>query len=349
MKEGHPMKEDNPAGGAVWTLAEQFEGRLKAVSFELLARGRLLADKLGAPLVSVLIGEAVGDDGLTELLERGADEALAVEDPRLAGFVCESYARILGELIRIHKPAIFLAGATSSGRTLMPYTAVKVHTGLTADCTGLDIEEGTGNLLQTRPAIGGNIMATIKTPNHRPQMATVRPRSSRPLERDPSRKGRIERISPKEEFLRTDTQVTGFRKEEGGINLDEAEVVVAGGRGLKKGENFAMIRELAESLGGAVGASRDAVDRGWISYPHQIGLSGKTVSPKLYMGIGISGAIQHLAGIKTSEIIVSVNSDPDAALHQIADFGIVGDAFAVVPELLKRLRKAGGERSHTDE
>jgi electron transfer flavoprotein alpha subunit len=328
---------------AVWTLAEQYGGRLKAVSFELLSRGRLLADKLGSPLVSVLIGEAAREEDLRELIERGADQVLAVEDPRLADFICENYARILTGLIRTHAPAILLAGATSSGRTLMPYTAVKVRTGLTADCTGLDIEEGTGNLLQTRPAIGGNIMATIKTPNHRPQMATVRPRSSRPPERDPSRKGRISRIKAEEEFLQTETRVRGYRREETGlVNPEEAEVVVAGGRGLKKGENFGMIRELAEALGGAVGASRDAVDRGWISYPHQIGLSGKTVSPKLYMGIGISGAIQHLAGIKTSEIIVSVNTDPDAPLHQIADFGIVGDAFAVIPALLKRLKVRSG-------
>ncbi|MDR2110182.1 MAG: electron transfer flavoprotein subunit alpha/FixB family protein [Spirochaetaceae bacterium] len=328
--------------GAVWTLAEQFQGRLKPISFELLTRGRFLADKLGVPLVSVLIGEAVREEDLEELIQRGGDEVLAVEDPRLADFVCETYARILTELVLVHKPAVFLAGATSSGRTLMPYTAVKVRTGLTADCTGLDIEEGTGNLLQTRPAIGGNIMAVIKTPNHRPQMATVRPRSSRPLERDPSRTGRIRRIAPEDRLLRSETRTAGYRREETGlVNLEEAEVVVAGGRGLKKGENFAMIRELAEALGGAVGASRDAVDRGWISYPHQIGLSGKTVSPKVYMGIGVSGAIQHLAGIKTSEIIVSINTDPDAPLHQLADFGIVGDAFAVIPELLKRLRRGG--------
>ncbi|MDR3139672.1 MAG: electron transfer flavoprotein subunit alpha/FixB family protein [Treponema sp.] len=335
--------------GAVWTLAEQFGGRLKPVSFELLTRGRFLADKLGVPLVSVLIGEAVREEDLEELIQRGADEVLAAEEPRLADFVCETYARILTELILAHKPAVFLAGATSSGRTLMPYTAVKLRTGLTADCTGLDIEEGTGNLLQIRPAIGGNIMATIKTPDRRPQMATVRPRSSRPPEKDPSRRGPIRRIIPEDRLLQSETRVTGYRREETGlINLEEAEVVVAGGRGLKKGENFGIIRELAEALGGAAGASRDAVDRGWISYPHQIGLSGKTVSPKLYIGIGISGAIQHLAGIKTSEVILSVNIDPDAPLHQIADFGIVGDAFAVVPALLKRLRRGGGGKNAAD-
>jgi electron transfer flavoprotein alpha subunit len=230
----------------------------------------------------------------------------------------------------------------------MPYTAVKVHAGLTADCTELDIEEGTGNLLQTRPAIGGNIMATIKTPDHRPQMATVRPRSSRPLNADPSRRGTITRLEAADVLSALGAEaaaafgkgvvVEGYRKEEGGfVNLEEAEVVVSGGRGLKKGENFKIIKRLAETLGGEAGASRDAVDRGWMSYPHQVGLSGKTVSPRLYMGVGISGAIQHLAGIKTSETIVSVNIDSEANLHKVADLAIVGDAFEVLGELQKRL------------
>jgi electron transfer flavoprotein alpha subunit len=264
-----------------------------------------------------------------------------VQDTALGYFSCEVYSKVLENLVIKHKPGILLAAATSSGRTLMPYTAVKLHTGLTADCTGLDIEAGTGNLLQTRPAIGGNIMATIMTPNTRPQMATVRPKSSRPLPDDPSRKGGIAHI-PLGEILeggkipRTLT-VKGHRREENTVNLEEADVIVAGGRGLKKGENFGMIRGLAESLGGAVGASRDAVDRAWISYPHQIGLSGKTVSPKVYIAVGISGAIQHLAGIKTSETIVSINSDPEATLHQLADLAIVGDAFQVLPAIQKRL------------
>jgi electron transfer flavoprotein alpha subunit len=322
----------------VWTLAEQYDGKLKAVSFELLGRGRALADKLGGKLTSVLIGDGVSDSGLESLIERGADTVYAVQSPELKYFVCETYARILENLIRAYEPAVFLAAATSMGRTLMPYTAVKIPTGLTADCTELDIEEGTGNLLQTRPAIGGNIMATIKTPDHRPQMATVRPKSSRPLPEDASRRGEILRLPLDRALLDARTQVRGYRREESDtLGLDEADIVVAGGRGLKKGENFNLIHSLAKQLGGAVGATRDAVDRGWISYPHQVGLSGKTVSPKIYVGIGISGAIQHLAGIKTSETIVSVNSDPDATLHKIADLAIVGDAFQVVPAIQKRL------------
>jgi len=340
--------------GNVWIMAEQHERKLKAVSFELLSRGRGLADKLGVKLVSVLIGPALDEETLKELICRGCDEVIAAEDEELKFFDSVSYSAVLETLIREYSPEIILAAATSMGRTLMPYTAVKVHAGLTADCTGLDIEEGTGCLLQTRPAIGGNIMATIKSPHHKPQMATVRPRSSRPLERDIKRKGRIKRLSLGDTLpsglrfpalINERTRVTGYRREEAGFaNLEEAEVIVAGGRGLKKGENFRIIREIAESLGGEAGASRDAVDRGWISYPHQVGLSGKTVSPKVYIGVGISGAIQHLAGIKTSETIVSINIDPDANLHKLADLAIIGDAFEVLGELQKRLKKKNNEQ-----
>jgi len=338
----------------VWTLAEQYEGSLKTVSFELLSRGRSLADKLGVKLSSILIGPVLEEKILMELIYRGADEVIAVEDEGLRYFASETHSVVLETLIRDYNPEIILGAATSTGRTLMPYTAVKVHAGLTADCTGLDIEEGTGCLLQTRPAIGGNIMATIKTPDHRPQMATVRPRSSRPLAADAKREGSVIRHSlgatlpggGRFPAFRDDrTRVKAYRRDETGFaNLEEAEVIVAGGRGLKKGENFNILSEIAKSLGGEVGASRDAVDRGWISYPHQVGLSGKTVSPKLYIGVGISGAIQHLAGIKTSETIVSINIDPDANLHKVADLAIVGDAFEVLGELRKRLNVQRGNK-----
>jgi len=330
----------------VWTVAEQVHGELKAVSFELLARGRKLADKLGTPLASVVIGDQVSEARMRELIERGADRVYSIQDPRLAHFVCESYARILSKLIKTYQPDIILAAATSSGRTLMPYVAVKTRAGLTADCTELDIEEETGNLLQTRPAIGGNIMATIKTPNHRPQMATVRPKSNKPLPKDTSRKGEIITVPVDDGMIDTRVSVLGYRKDAADfVNLEEADIVVAGGKGMKKAEHFSLLRDLVQTLGGVVGASREAVDRGWIGYPHQIGLSGKTISPKLYIGVGISGSIQHLAGIKTSEVIVSVNNDPDANLHKIADFAIVGDAFQVLPELQRQLkvRKGGAE------
>ncbi|MCX7027402.1 MAG: electron transfer flavoprotein subunit alpha/FixB family protein [Spirochaetes bacterium] len=323
----------------VWTIAELSEGGLKAVSFELLGRGRALADKLGVDLVSVALGADAGDDVLSELIERGADKVIFIEAPRLADFVCETWSKEIAFLVRERKPQIVLAAATTSGRTLMPHLAVSLHAGLTADCTELDIEVGTGNLLQTRPAIGGNIMATIKTPDHRPQMATVRPKSSRPLERDACRKGIIERLSLDPLFAERRVRVLGMEKDVAGFeNLEEAQVVVSGGRGLKKAENFRLVRELAEALGGAVGGSREAVDRGWISYPHQVGLSGKTISPKLYICAGVSGAIQHLAGIKTAGTIVSINADPEAPIHKLADFALVGDLFEVLPRLTSRLQ-----------
>ena len=320
----------------IWTIAEQYDGRLKNISFELLAWGRRLADQSKGKLVSVLIGNGVDDKALQALLRHGADAVYSVQGKDFANFICPTYSGALLELISDIKPEVILAGATTLGRTLMPYTAVKAHTGLTADCTGLEIVDGL--LLQTRPAIGGNIMATIKTANTKPQMATVLPKSARPLKEDSGRTGEIKHITLKTTPKDLGIKVEGIRQIEGGfVNIEEAEIIVSGGRGLKKAENFKLIHDLAKKLGGEVGASRDAVDRGWISYPHQVGLSGKTVSPRLYLAIGISGAIQHLAGIKTAECIVSINADPDAPIHQLADLGIVGDAFAVVPEIIKRL------------
>jgi electron transfer flavoprotein alpha subunit len=323
----------------IWTLAEQSKGHLKEVSFELLSRGRKLADSLDTKLASILIGNDVSEETMEELIQRGADEVYYIEDPRIGNFICETYSNVLIDLINEYHPHSILAAATSMGRTLMPYVAVKVKTGLTADCTELDIEEGTGNLLQTRPAIGGNILATIKTPNHRPQMATVRPKSSRPLDLDKTRVGKIINVPFKENWFDGRVKSLGYRIDsEEFENIEEADVVIAGGKGMKKGDNFNMLKDLTSYFGGMVGASRDAVDRGWIGYSHQIGLSGKTISPKLYIGVGISGSIQHLAGIKTSEVIVSINNDPDASLHKIADFGIVGDLFAILPELQERLK-----------
>ena len=326
----------------VWTIAEESRGKIKEVSYELLARGRKLADKLGVELASVLLGSNISEAELKQLIYRGADKVYVVDAPELENFIAENYSNVLVDLINKYKPEIIIAGATTSGRTLMPHVSIQVNAGLTADCTGLDIEEETKNLLQTRPAIGGNILATIKTPNNRPQMATVRVKSSKPAPIDKSRSGEIINIKLKQELIDGRVERIGFRKAEGEtVGIQDADVVVAGGRGLKKGENFTLIRELAEKLGGVVGASRDAVDRGWVSYPHQVGLSGKTISPKLYIAIGISGAIQHLAGIKTADTVVAINSDPDAQIFKVSDFGIVGDLFEVIPLLNERLAKRG--------
>ncbi|MBD3181971.1 electron transfer flavoprotein subunit alpha [Candidatus Poribacteria bacterium] len=325
---------------SVWTFAEQSEGRLKSVSYELLTRGRQLADKLNTDLCAVALGKSINIRDINELIHRGADIVYLVQHPMLKHFLVEPYSQAIEYLVKKYAPDIFIAGATTVGRTLMPYLAIKVNTGLTADCTGLDIEPETGNLLQTRPAIGGNIMATIKTPDHRPQMATVRPKSTNPPPIDESRQGEIIEVQVPQDLLHTKVERLGFKSiEDDEGNLEDAEKVVAGGRGLKKAENFDLIRELAEKLDAAVGASRDAVDRGWISYPHQVGLSGKTVNPQLYIAIGISGSIQHLAGMKTSETIIAINSDPDAQIFQVADLGIVGDLFEVVPAVVEELEK----------
>ncbi len=324
----------------VWTLSEQKDGKIHPVSYELLNRGRGLAEKLGVPLSTVLLGHALAEREIQELIYRGADQIYTVDHPILEHFLAEPYQKVLVSLITQFQPGIVIAAATTTGRTIMPYVATRMFAGLTADCTILDIEEGTGNLLQTRPAIGGNILATIKTPTARPQMATVRPKSMKPAERDTSRKGQIIPVDvPGECFTSRATFEEFVPDTSQGTPLQEADIVVSGGRGLSKGENFSLIRKLANVIGGEVGASRDAVDRGWIEYPHQIGLSGKTISPKLYIACGISGAIQHLAGMQTSETIVAINKDPDAQIFRLADFGIVGDLFEIMPVLIRKLEE----------
>jgi len=324
----------------IWTIAEMNQEKIKEVSFELLTRGRKLADKLGTELASVLIGNNTNNDDVQELIYRGADKVYVISDPRLENFIVENYANILENLVNEYKPEIIIAAATTSGRSLMPYFSVRVNAGLTADCTDLDIEKDTGNLLQTRPAIGGNILATIKTPEHRPQIATVRPKSTRPTPKDEKRTGEIINITLKPELIDGRVERIGCKKnEQQYMNIQDADIIISGGRGLKKAENFGLIRELAQHLGGVVGASRDAVDRGWISYPHQIGLSGKTVTSKLYIAVGISGAIQHLAGMKTADNIVAINNDPEAPIFKVADFGIVGDLFEILPILNEQLVK----------
>jgi electron transfer flavoprotein alpha subunit len=348
---------DTRAGSEIWTLAEQEGGRLRPISYELLAWGRRLTARAGsrqaagggpAPLLcSVVLGRRVDRSDVRQLLARGADRVYLMESPNLEHFLVEPYAAALEYLLRQRRPGIVIAGATTAGRTVMPYVAVRMTTGLTADCTGLDLDDETGNLVQTRPAIGGNILATIVTARHRPQMATVRPRSARPPEPIEGHTGEVLEVSMPAELLQSRVEWLGFHPvEEDDANIQDADKVVSGGRGLKKAENFALVRQLAQALGAAVGASRDAVDRGWISYPHQVGLSGKTVTPRLYVAVGISGAIQHLAGMKTADTIVAINSDPDAQIFQVADFGVVGDLFEFLPALveeIKRRKRTGGK------
>lgn len=323
----------------VWIFGEQEDGILKEVSFELLARGRALADKLGTTLSAVVFGNNIKQSELDRLFHYGADSVIAAVDPSLERFLPEPYTQVLLSLIQTYSPQIIIASATTTGRSIMPAAAVKCPTGLTADCTELDIEPETGNLIQTRPAIGGNILATIKTPSHRPQMATVRPHSNRPDAPDTSRKGKTVTINPDKSLLKSRVKFIELLPEaEENANIQDAQIIVAGGRGCKKADNFKLVRELASVLGGSVGASRDAVDLGWATYPHQVGLSGKTVAPKLYVAAGISGSIQHLAGMKTAERIVAINSDPEAQIFKVADIGIVGNLAEILPMLTKKIK-----------
>lgn len=320
----------------VWVFAEQHELEIAPVVYELLGKGRELADQRETSLTAVLMGTEVRE--LTEsLIASGADRVIVVDHPALRYFSDLHYAHAFSQLIEKYRPEIILAGATNTGRSFIPRVAVKVKTGLTADCTGLAIDDETGNLLQTRPAFGGNIMATILTPDHRPQMATVRHKVMTPLEQDNSRSGTV--IDEDVDFPEYDVKfLERVHDSEQTVNITEADFVISGGRGLKDPKNFEILRELAAHLDGALGASRAAVDAGWVPYPHQVGQTGKTIKPKVYIACGISGAIQHLAGMQSSDYIIAINKDSDAPIFKVADFGIVGDLFEILPMLNKKLR-----------
>jgi len=323
----------------IWVFAEQREGQIAPVAFELLGKGRDLADQMGCELCAILLGSDL--NGMAEeLIAFGADQVIQIDDPALKHFRDEKYTEALSMLAQKYRPAIILAGATVIGRSFIPRVAIKLHTGLTADCTGLEYDPESGNLLQTRPAFGGNIMATIITANHRPQMATVRHKVMNPLPRDDSRSGTVIREEYNFELEEDLSQYIGFEKEKTNlINITEANVIVSGGRGIKDARNFAMIEELAEALDGAVGASRAAVDAEWIPYSHQVGQTGKTVKPSIYIAVGISGAIQHLAGMSSADYIVAINKDTDAPIFKVADLGVVGDLFEIVPKLVKKIKE----------
>jgi electron transfer flavoprotein alpha subunit len=323
----------------IMVFAEYRHGKIAPVSYELLGIGRKLADKRGVRLSVVLPGGAVAAyaDGL---IAAGADTVLLAEHPLLEQFREDVYAGVLEAVIREHKPEVVLAGATAIGRSVIPYVATAIDAGLTADCTRLEIREEDGMLLQTRPAFGGNIMATIECPHTRPQMATVRPKVMAPAHPDPSRKGEVIQVTIPQDLLQSKVEVLEtVTNTEDQVNIQEVETLVAGGRGLDSAKGFALLRELANELGGAVAASRAAVDSGWIPYPHQVGQTGKTVSPKLYIACGISGAVQHAVGMQSAEIVVAINRDKSAPIFDIATYGVVGDLYEVVPELIKRLQE----------
>jgi electron transfer flavoprotein alpha subunit len=342
LRKDRAEKADLTEYKGVWVFAEQRNGQVQSVSYELLGEGRKLADALGVELAAVILGKDI-ESACRELVSRGADKVYAVSDPSLENFHDESYASIMADLIKEYKPEIVLGGATTIGRALIPRVAIKARTGLTADCTGLAIDEERRILLQTRPAFGGNIMATIICPNHRPQMATVRHKVMKEALPDPERTGEIIKKDYSQKMLASRTAVQKVVEEiSATVKLTEADIIVSGGRGLKAPENFKLVEELAKTLGGAVGASRAAVDAGWIPYSHQVGQTGKTVAPKLYIACGISGAIQHLVGMQSSDCIIAVNKDPEAPIFKVASYGIVGDLFEVVPALTKKLQEACG-------
>ena len=324
----------------IWIFAEQREGKIASVSYELLGAGKKLADELNVELSAVLFGSS--ENEATELIRWGADKVYFCNDPIFEKFNDEPYAQLLCNLINSHKPEIVLAGATPIGRSFIPRVAAKVVAGLTADCTSLSIDKDTRNLLQVRPAFGGNIMATILCPHHRPQMATVRPRVMKRGEYREDKKGEI--IHVKADTISSRTKVINTIKEVSDIavNLQEVEVIVSGGRGLGNIKGFELLKELAELLGGAIGASRAAVDEGWIPYSHQVGQTGKTVCPKIYIACGISGAVQHLVGMQSSDIIIAINKNPDAPIFNVATYGLIGDLYEIIPLLIKQIKEAKG-------
>lgn len=322
----------------VWVFAELRQGAIMNIALELLGEGRKLADSLGVDLGAVLIGDKV-EHRAQDLFAYGADLVYLVEDAELKDYRTESYCAVMEMLIKTYKPEILLMGATNIGRDLGPRLSGRIHTGLTADCTVLDIDPEKRLLLQTRPAFGGNIMATIICPDTRPQMATVRPGVMKKTTPDFNRTGRIikETYQPDAKVRTTVREIVKEARKI--VNLEEAQIIISGGRGVGGPEGFKLLEEVAASLGGTVGASRGAVDSGWIPSHHQVGQTGKTVHPKLYIACGISGAIQHLAGMQHSSVIVAINKNPNAPIFKIADYGIVGDLFKVLPVLLDTLKE----------
>lgn len=322
----------------VWVFAEQRQGVLTPVVIELLGEGKKLASKIGVELCAFLAGDNV-DDLIPELIQHGADKVYYVNNKLLHNYTTDGYAKVLEKAVEEYKPEIILIGATHIGRDLAPRIASKLNTGLTADCTKLEIDEEDGKLLQTRPAFGGNLMATIICPETRPQMCTVRPGVMDKAIKDTSKTGDIidVKVDLSEDDIRTEVlDIIKIKKDM--IPLTDADIIVAGGMGIKNADGFKLLKELADILGGTIGASRATVDAGWIDRSRQVGQTGTTVRPKVYIACGISGAIQHLAGMQDSGIIVAINTNPNAPIFDVADYGIVGDIYEVVPQLIELLK-----------
>ncbi|KQC13294.1 MAG: hypothetical protein APR63_00925 [Desulfuromonas sp. SDB] len=337
--QAQKAQEDYDQYRGIMVVAEREDGEIARVTYELLGKATRLSTHLKQPVTAVHLGPAT-DQEVRELIASGADRVIIVENEELNIPLVGVRARALHDLVVDELPEIILAGSTSQGRPLLSKLAVKFQTGLTADCTGLDVEMPDRHLLQTRPAWGGSIMATILTAHNRPQMATVRPRVMRRLKPDYNRKGEVIRIKTRPENVEDPVKFIELIKESTSkVRLDNADIIVSGGRGIKSPDNFTLIEKLANLLNGAVGSSRPPVDDGWIDHAHQVGQTGRTVAPKLYVAVGISGAIQHLVGMQSSECIVAINKDQEAPILKVADYAIIGDLFKVVPEMIKALEK----------
>ncbi|ABW18198.1 electron transfer flavoprotein subunit alpha/FixB family protein [Alkaliphilus oremlandii] len=324
----------------VLVYIEQRNKEIQKVSLELLGKGREIADKLGEKLSAVIIGHGV-QNLAEELIYHGAEKVIVVEHEILENFVTEPYTKALTEVIKKEKPEVVLVGATSIGRDIGPRVSARIHTGLTADCTSLDIDEETRQLLMTRPAFGGNIMATIICPDHRPQMSTVRPGVMLKLDRDTSRTGDVvvfdAGLTPSDLNVEVLEIVKEDKKK---ANIEDANVLISGGRGVGSKENMSHLYDLAEVLNGEVSGSRAVIDNGWLDKDRQVGQTGRTVRPDLYIACGISGAIQHVAGMEESELIIAINKNPDAAIFEVADLGIVGDVAKIVPLVAEEIRNS---------
>ena len=336
--------QDVASYSGICLYAEHRNGKLVSVVLEIIGAARKLKEDLNAKISAILLGNSMNPLA-EELILYGVDEVWMIDSPEIGEFAEDVQAEIVAEILMEKKPEIFLGGGTIIGRSILPRVAAKILTGLTADCTELTIDSKNKLLRQTRPAFGGNIMATILCENHRPQMATVRHKVMDEAKKVKSgHKGKIVKFNHIK-IPKTKIEVLGFVKEKDiTVNLVDADFIVSGGRGLQDPKNFVLIEELARTINGAVGASRAAVDAGWIPYSHQVGLTGKTVKPIVYVACGISGAIQHLVGMKSSDIIFAINNDPNASILDFSQYGIIGDLFEVVPELIKQLKELTGSK-----
>ena len=329
----------------VFIFAQQVDNKITGVSYELIGKGKALAADLGTEVTAVLLGYQVGD--LTKKLAKyGADRVIVVDDPALETYMTEPYAYAMTEVIKAHKPEVVLYGATAIGRDMAPRVSARVHTGLTADCTGLEIDPETKNLQMTRPAFGGNIMATILCPEHRPQMATVRPGVMQRISPIEGAECKVENFELKDIAAHKNVEIVEvIKKVSEKMDIQDAKVLVSGGRGVGCPENFKMLEELAGALGGTISSSRACVDAGWVEKDRQVGQTGKTVRPNLYIACGISGAIQHLAGMEESDIIIAINKDPAAPIFEVADYGVVGDVCKILPLFTEEVKKARASKN----